>query len=113
MREGVPEMEPVLAALRAEALARVSFRDDGLHEWDASLLAAIAQIEERALAAGATIDTERLPEGLRRLLLMAARAPVRPTPPPSPRPGLLERIGHAAREAPQVPLQILAFVGDV
>lgn len=113
MREGVPAVEPILASLRADPPPAVAVRADGLEEWDASLLSAIAQIGETSRVLGASVDPSGLPAGLRRLLDMMARVPIRPTPGPPPRKTILEWIGYAALDAHEFPLQVLGFIGDV
>jgi phospholipid/cholesterol/gamma-HCH transport system permease protein len=113
MREGVPAVEPVLATLRAEPPTHVALRADGLEEWDASVLSAIVQIGDATRALGATVDPGGLPDGMRRLLDMMSRPPIRPTPGPPPRKNILEWIGYAALDAHEFPLQVLGFIGDV
>jgi phospholipid/cholesterol/gamma-HCH transport system permease protein len=113
MREGVPAVEPVLGDLRSSPPAAVIIRADRLEEWDASVLSAVSQIGETSRAVGASVDPSGLPAGLRRLLDMTARAPIRPTPGPPPRKTILEWIGYAALDAHEFPLQVLGFIGDV
>jgi len=113
MREGVPSVEPVLQALRAERPTRVAYRWADIGEWDASVLSLIAQVGDLCIELDVPVDTSDLPAGARRLLDMAARAPVRSIPGPPPPASVLERIGTAALEARNVPIQVLAFIGDL
>lgn len=58
-------------------ITRVTFRDDGIREWDSTLLTFLRALSAMARSQGQQLDLSELPEGVRRLIHMADAVPER------------------------------------
>jgi phospholipid/cholesterol/gamma-HCH transport system permease protein len=73
----IPPVEDVERTLRHRPPARVAFDSDALGRWDSGLFLFVARLEPLVEAAGARLDRDGLPPGLRRLMALAEAAPRR------------------------------------
>lgn len=94
---------------------RLTFDTAALADWDSGLLTFLAGLLKTCAARGVAVDPSGLPEGVRRLLAMAAAVPEQKVPPrnAAARTSLVSRIGAAtlvlARGAPAM----LRFLGEI
>ncbi len=111
---GLPSAELVHAeANRSESICRVAFDTEGLTAWDTALLAFLRGLMQRLAERGIATDRVGLPDGVNRLLDMAAAAPEEPDEADLPREVWLARIGRAAlRERDSLTFE-LGFLGRV
>ena len=107
-----PEAD-VAAAIAARPPAQVVFDASALDGWDSGLVAFAADVEAAAHARGVPVDPSGLPAGVRRLLDLAAAAPVRAPAPAPHHAAIPERLGQAAIDRGRRWRDAVAFVGEV
>jgi phospholipid/cholesterol/gamma-HCH transport system permease protein len=112
---GIPAVTDVERALLASPKpTRIVFDLGNLGTWDSGLMSFVARVGELAAERKIRVDEATLPDGLRRLMLLATRVPaakdVRHVEPPGSR---LARIGLLALAAWDEALAMLAFLGEV
>jgi phospholipid/cholesterol/gamma-HCH transport system permease protein len=114
LRLGIPPADALERALLATpAPRRLLFASGTLQAWDSTLVAFLEHAVRLAEKAGVAVDLAGLPDGVRRLLLLAAAVPGNDAQPPAPaRPGWIERVGLAYRDAFEVVVEVLFFVGE-
>ena len=110
----LPSVAPVLAALTASPPPPlVQFDTGALSRWDSGLLTFLIKITAGAAAAGVTADPAGLPEGVRRLLALAAAVPERSGARRGvTRPPFLARTGEAALTTWRSARETLHFIGE-
>jgi phospholipid/cholesterol/gamma-HCH transport system permease protein len=111
---GIPEPDGVLGQIEKAPLPRkVSFATGALASWDSGLLTFLRAVLSRCAQLGVEVDQHGLPDGVRRLLALAAAVPARAGtrrgPPPAP---LLARVGDAVVTWWSASADTLAFIGD-
>jgi len=112
---GIPPVADVERALLATPRpTRIAFDLADLGAWDSGLVSFVARVGELAAERKIPLDAATLPDGLRRLLGLAARVPgqkgARPAGPP---PSRLARIGLLALAAWAEILAMLEFLGQI
>ena len=114
MVSGVPDPEPVLAAVREGQVRQITFETRALAEWDSAFLAFLLPIAREAQAHQATVDATGLPEGARKLLGLALTERVKDTgrKPGDGEGGLTEMARLSERAVAEVVAE-LAFLGEV
>ena len=115
LETGIPPAADVERALMATPKpARIAFDLAALGAWDSGLMSFVARVGELAAERKIPLDQSTLPDGLRRLLALAATVPgkkdARLAGPPQSR---LARIGLLAMAAWDETLAMLAFLGEV
>ena len=111
--DGLPTDEELDQDVRAASAAhRVRFDTVALAGWDSSLVTFLIGLIDGCRARGVEIDCAGLPEGVRRLLALAAAVPEVTAPSTSP-PSWLARVGDATTAAWRSAIRALAFVGEV
>ena len=112
---GLPPFADVEQALRASPKpARIAFDLGGLGPWDSGLMSFVIRVGELARERQIPLDEATLPDGLRRLLALAARVPGAKVAHHAERPdSRFARIGLAALDAWDEVLVMLAFLGEV
>ncbi|MGH7786201.1 MAG: STAS domain-containing protein, partial [Candidatus Binatia bacterium] len=76
MQAGLPGIDVVEHALDEGATPRrLTFDAGGLGKWDSALLTFLHKVSDLAKARHVTLDSDGLPEGVRRLLALAAAVP--------------------------------------
>jgi phospholipid/cholesterol/gamma-HCH transport system permease protein len=109
--EDLPGPEQVLREAPGDLrLVRVDGR--GLGEWDTGLLAFLRRATAELGARGVEVDLSDLPDGVRRLLDLAAAVPPRDTRREAGRSGVLGLIGQRAIDAWAETVGILTFIGE-
>lgn len=114
LEDGVPEAEPVCAALAANPTVRY-LRFDAAHlgSWSSSLVAFLHQCQELCRARQVTVDLSGLPPQLRRLVELTAVVPgPRPAAAKAARPSWVARVGLKALEWKAGVLESLGFMGE-
>ncbi len=96
VRGQVPDTGEVTTALRTDKPARLIYDASGLESWDSAVLALVTRVDKVCAELKVEVDRAGLPDGARRLLDMAARAPEREPPKPEPHQSIVARMGLAA-----------------
>ena len=111
---GIPEPGRVLGEVeQGPPPRRVTFDTRALSSWDSGLLTFLRAVQSRCTQLGVEVDERGLPEGVRRLLALAAAVPARvDVRPGSQQEPFLARVGDAALARWTAGGEALAFVGD-
>lgn len=97
LAEGLPAAEDLRrAVLEPAPPARIAFDARGISRWDSALVAMVSRLSELAAANRIPVDLGGLPEGLVRLVNLAAAVPERGDRGTAPPPGFVARIGESA-----------------
>lgn len=115
IQKGLYPLSGLEAELERQAgLSGIAFDGEGLAGWDSSILTFLTTASELCRSRGLTIDWERLPPGLRRLIALAEAVPERTGARKDVmEASLLERIGKRTIGAASSMTEMLAFLGDM
>jgi phospholipid/cholesterol/gamma-HCH transport system permease protein len=93
---------------------RLLLRAGDLSGWDSSLLAYLYVLKQGCAARGVALVREGFPDGVERLLALAAAGDATPgTHPSGTPPGLLNRVGDCLLEGVAGAAALVGFVGDI
>jgi phospholipid/cholesterol/gamma-HCH transport system permease protein len=95
------------------AIRRIVFETQGVTTWDTGLLAFVWQMREWSALEHVDAELTGLPEGIQRLVRLAATVPARTIGPGEARPSWLARVGTIALAASVGAIEMLAFIGGV
>src|SRR3977135_1875100 len=113
MQDGLPSPAEVEAQLGAQPSARrLAFDTREVTGWDTGLLVFVHKVLGAATARGLTVDVSGLPEGVRKLLGLAAVVPERDTKRGGEDQSRLARIGNATIAAALGAREMITFVGE-
>jgi phospholipid/cholesterol/gamma-HCH transport system permease protein len=113
MQDGLPSPAEVEAQLGAQPSARrLAFDTREVTGWDTGLLVFVHKVLGAATARGLTVDRSGLPEGVRKLLDLAAMVPERDTKRGGEGQSRLARIGNATIAAALGAREMITFVGE-
>jgi phospholipid/cholesterol/gamma-HCH transport system permease protein len=102
-----------LAGAGGGALRSIAFDGAAIDAWDSSLVSWVDRLARRARDAGLAVDLSRLPDGVQRLLDLAAAVPPHAADGTRRAPSLLAALGTAALELAQGPPRTATFLGEV
>src|SRR5512140_933040 len=77
LRGGVPSIDTVTGRIDSDSLRRLSFDTGALGHWDSALLLFLDHLEGACKKSGAQLDRSGLPDGVRRLVVLAGAVPQR------------------------------------
>jgi len=108
---------PLPAAVEAElagatSARRLSFDAGGVDAWDTGLLIFVLSVQDAAKSLGFTVERAGLPEGVRKLLDLAAAVPERDTKRGGAPPPFLARVGRGALSGLSGAREMITFVGE-
>jgi phospholipid/cholesterol/gamma-HCH transport system permease protein len=113
MQDGLPLPADVEAQWGArEPTGRLAFDAREVTAWDTGFLVFVLKVLQAATARGLTVDRSGLPEGVRKLLDLAAAVPERDTKRGGEAQPFLERVGRAATGLWSGALEMVTFVGE-
>jgi len=113
IRSVIPGTSEVEAAAAAGHVRAIAFDASSLTAWDSALLTFLIRLRARCNGAGLAFDLAGLPEGVSRLLDLAAAVPEREDARrESAREPLLARVGQTAVDLAGGAREILEFVGE-
>jgi len=115
LKDGIPSIDEFNQQITAQPLIRqIRFDGRDITQWDTSLLAFLTRIIGQARQQGMTPDFEGLPEGVRRLLELAAAVPPQPdTGRGAGHTALLAQIGTTTLRYLQGAPEMARFLGEV
>ena len=105
-----PDAASIASELLGHGARRVVLDASAVESWDSALLAWLRAVEHASTAQGVEVDRARLPEGVGRLLDLAATS-LKPPRDGEPPPPLLARIGAAALSSGGAVVGVLGFIG--
>ena len=113
MQDRLPTAASVYHEVEAQGARRVVFDAEQLSGWDSGLLTFLAKLQQLIATANLETDPSRLPQGVQRLLRLAAAVPERV----SARRGatkdnILARIGTATRGHAEASVKVIGFLGE-
>jgi phospholipid/cholesterol/gamma-HCH transport system permease protein len=94
-------------------IRRIVFETQGVTTWDTGLLAFVWQIREWSVLDHIDAELTGLPEGIQRLVRLAATVPPRKIEPGEARPSWLARVGTITLATYVGAIEMLAFIGGV
>src|SRR5215468_6491186 len=109
-RPAASEVEHELAAVSTGK--RLGFDARAVAAWDSGFLVFILNVLDAAKSLGFTVDRAGLPDGVRKLLDLAAAVPERDTKRSAATPPFLARIGRSALSAVGSAREMITFVGE-
>ena len=113
MQDRLPSPADVEAQLAAAPTARrLAFDAREIESWDTGFLVFILKVLDDAKALDLTVDRSGLPDGVRKLLDLAAAVPERDTKRGGTSQPFLARIGSAATAAASGAREMVTFVGE-
>src|SRR4030095_2965210 len=113
MQDHLPSPTEVETELtRASSARRLTFDTRGVTAWDRGFLVCVLNVRDAATSLGLTVDRSGLPEGVRKLLDLAAAVPERDTKRGGARPTFLARLGTATMSALAGARAMITFVGE-
>jgi phospholipid/cholesterol/gamma-HCH transport system permease protein len=113
IQDGPPAAGAVTGDLVAGSpVRRLVFDTAAVTAWDTALLTFASRVLEESGAAGIEVDPSGLPDGVRRLLALAAAVPERRAGRDESRASWLARVGIASVRAAGGAVEMLAFLGS-
>ena len=113
-QSGIPDIAPVLQELAKASVRKLTFDCSNLQRWDSGLMIYLINLTENCRKQNITVESDTLPEGVRRLLRLASAVPGRQG---SRRTVLgqpvLAKIGNVTIEMHRNWNDLLTFVGEV
>jgi len=111
---GLPSADEVKKQISSGArVQRLVFDAAGLRGWDSGLLTFLINVADLCKANNIVVEREGLPEGVQRLLSLAAAVPERKGARRSAqRPGFFARVGESSEGFWRSALSMLAFIGE-
>ncbi len=114
IESGLPSADEIRQAIERAAPRRLAFDARAVEGWDSALVTFLAGVLEICRIRNVETDREGLPEGVRRLLKLAAAAPANAGAERArKRQPLLVRVGEAAIHFASSEAGNLAFIGNV
>src|SRR4029453_4645956 len=112
MQDHLPSPTEVETELTtASAARRLTFQTRGVTAWDTGFLVFVLNVRDAATSLGLTVDRSGLPEGVRKLLDLAAAVPERDTKGGGDRPRVLSRLGASATSVFAGARAMISFIG--
>jgi phospholipid/cholesterol/gamma-HCH transport system permease protein len=110
----LPAVDEIFKHLQPDqGIQRVGFEADYLTDWDSSLLTFLIKINDYCSKNSIAFDQGGLPEGVQKLLALAAAVPERKgARKKSVREPFFSRVGSASIELWQSAIELLAFIGE-
>lgn len=113
LRQSLPDAGPVTEAIATATDAKRLAADcTGLGRWDSGFLTFLLRLRDAANEKGLEIDPAGLPEGVRRLLKLAAAVPERGDRRTGVRPPFLERLGNGWAAVVSATGNAVSFLGE-
>ena len=113
MQNDLPSASEVEHGLAAVSTGkRLGFDAREVAAWDSGFLVFILNVLDAAKSLGFTVDRAGLPDGVRKLLDLAAAVPERDTKRSAATPTFLARIGRSALSAVGSAREMITFVGE-
>jgi len=113
MQDHLPSPTEVETELtRASSARRLTFDTRGVTAWDTGFLVFVLNVRDAATSLGLTVDRSGLPEGVRKLLDLAAAVPERDTKRGGARPSFLARLGVSTMSAFAGARAMISFIGE-
>jgi phospholipid/cholesterol/gamma-HCH transport system permease protein len=113
MQDHLPSPADVEAELASTSSARrLSFDAREVTAWDSGFLVFVLNVLEAASSLGLTVDRSGLPDGVRKLLDLAAAVPERDMKRDGAPPPFLARIGRLATAVMDGATEMITFVGE-
>ncbi len=113
MQNDLPSAAEVERGLAAVSTGRrLGFDARGVDEWDSGFLVFILNVLDAATSLGFSVDRAGLPDGVRKLLDLAAAVPERDTKRGAAPPPFLARLGRSAVSALGSAREMITFVGE-
>ena len=113
MQDHLPSPADVEAELTStSSVRRLSFDAREVTAWDSGFLVFVLNVLEAASSLGLTVDRSGLPDGVRKLLDLAAAVPERDTKRDGAPPPFLARIGRSATAVMGGAREMITFVGE-
>ena len=114
MQDHLPPPADVEAELTRDssAVRRLDFDAREVTEWDTGLLVFVLNVLAAAKSLDLTVDRAGLPDGVRKLLDLAAAVPERDTKRGGARPSFLARLGASTTSALAGGREIVTFIGE-
>ncbi len=110
---GIPDAAPLIAELRDQRPATLSFRCDALQSWDSGLMVFLMTLVNLGKELALAFETDSLPPGAQKLLTLALAVPERSMP---RRTNLgqpiVAKIGNITIEAHRNWNELLSFLGE-
>ena len=115
LKNNPPAVDQVLQQLAGNTtIQRVSFDGRDIANWDSGLLIFLIRLQDQCQQRGIDLDLDGLPEGVHKLLDLAAAVPAKEdTGRHGELPPLLARIGSATLDFVQGIPEMLHFIGEV
>jgi phospholipid/cholesterol/gamma-HCH transport system permease protein len=113
LQDRLPTAASIYDAVEAHGARRVVFDAEQLSGWDSGLLTFLVKLQQLIAAANLEIDPSRLPQGVQRLLRLAAAVPERVgARRGATRDNILARIGTATRGHAEASVLVIRFLGE-
>jgi len=113
MQNDLPSASEVEHGLAAVSTGkRLGFDAREVAAWDSGFLVFILNVLDAAKSLGFTVDRAGLPDGVRKLLDLAAAVPERDTKRSAATPPFLARLGRSALSAVGSAREVITFVGE-
>lgn len=115
LQGALPSVADVLREVESDPpVQRVCFTAEGITSWDSGLVTFMRTLEGVCAQRQITLDRAGLPDGVRRLLVLAAAVPERPgVQRQTLRDSIFTRIGKVAIVSVQSSARMLAFSGEI
>ena len=111
--EDLPGADELLTRIESDSdVHTVRFDASELAGWDSGLLTFLRKVIARCTAAEVAVRDEGLPEGVRRLLTLAAAVPTKDTQREAGRASLVSRAGERALEGVRSSVETVQFIGE-
>ena len=112
MADRLPSVADVRRQLdTGQAIRRIVFETQGVKTWDTGLVAFVWQMREWSALEHIDAELTGLPEGIQRLVRLAATVPPRKIEPGETRPSWLARVGTITIAVYAGAVEMLAFIG--
>ena len=110
---GIPSIDNLQNEIDSNPnIQQIAFDTQGITDWDSGLLTFLIKLNDYCTQKNITINTARLPEGVKRLLEIATAVPEKETHGEKARESFLSRLGEKTIQFSSSATEVLTFIGE-